>query len=187
MVWAVVGAYERFGGPGGKAAIREEFERRFGVEREDAARARTAALAEIDRLERTTRSLLDNITKTNKAAVDKRLVEIESERAALERTLDEAARTAVSHREVEAMVRETAAFIQSLQTALAGDDMGAGPGPGARQAALRRCVQRVVIQRGRPAISVEVRTLPTMANGPETSAVTTVEAALPGRASRAKA
>lgn len=72
---------------------------------------------------------------------------------------------------------EPAAFIAALSGLLAEGSMEE------RQAALRRCVQRIVIRRDQPAIAIEARTLPTIVSGPEALVTATIDAGLSRAAS----
>jgi DNA invertase Pin-like site-specific DNA recombinase len=157
VVDAALAEYERFDGAGGRAALRAAIGRILGAERASIKRERRDVESELGGLEATIRNLLDNITPANRAMVDRRLGELAFERRGLEHRVEGLDTLAVAHACADAAVSETAAFLQRLPDLLRSDD------PEERQAAIRRCVEGVVIDRDAGRAVVAVRRVP---NGP---------------------
>ncbi len=87
--------------------------------------------------------------------VDRRLGEFAFERRGLEHRIEGLDSMAVAHACADAAVSETAGFLQRLPDLLRSDD------PEERQAAIRRCVEGVVIDRDAGRAVVAVRRVPT--------------------------
>jgi len=85
------------------------------------------------------RNLLDNLTAANRVLVDQRLVELSSEREALQQRADTLERMVLSQAELDQTVREARRFLADLPATLATD------GQDLRQAALRRCVSPITV------------------------------------------
>jgi DNA invertase Pin-like site-specific DNA recombinase len=157
VIDAAQAEYRRFGDASGRAALRAAIGRILGAERASIKRERRDVESELGGLEATIRNLLDNITPANRAMVDRRLGELAFERRGLEHRVEGLDTLAVAHACADAAVSETAAFLQRLPDLLRSDD------PEERQAAIRRCVEGVVIDRDAGRAVVAVRRVP---NGP---------------------
>ncbi|MCZ6653476.1 MAG: hypothetical protein O7D91_10680, partial [Planctomycetota bacterium] len=121
----------------------------------------------------TTRNLLDNITVTNRELVDQRLEDLNKERERLETQIESLERLALTEAEVHDLAAETARFVACLEPLL-------GEGPlDQRQAAVRRCVDQIVIDREKHEAKIEVRVLPASVGGPVGAATETVAVKMP--------
>ena len=105
------------------------------------------------------RTMLDNITNTNRDLIDTRIGELSLERERLESKLESLAHLALSQEEQEQIIAETSRFIASLPSSLTKSPVDD------RQAAIRRCVDGIVVDRTRGTATIEVRRVPTVAGG----------------------
>jgi hypothetical protein len=98
--------------------------------------------------------LLDNVTPGTRAAVEKRLREIERERATLQDRAESLERISLSRAEVREMVREPEEFLAGLERALA-----SGPLEN-RHSAMRRCLQGIEYHHELTAANLRVAIVP---------------------------
>ncbi len=122
----------------------------------------------LSRLDGTTRNLLDNITAANRDLVDQRLAELDEKRKHLEAELESLEHNALTEAEVAETVRETARFAANLGTTLR-------QGPLAeRQAAVRRCVERIAVDADDRRLRIDLHVLPGGLDGPAPGSTETV-------------
>ncbi len=127
----------------------------------------------LKRIDPTTRNLLDNIPKANRQLVDQRLGELAKERERLETQIESLEHLALTEAEVHDLAAETARFVACLDPSLREGPLDQ------RQAAVRRCIDQIVIDREQHEAKIEVRVLPTIVGGAVGAATETVVARLP--------
>lgn len=154
VIDAVLGHYAPLKGKKGKEKIRALIEEQIGAEARELEREQQGLQQRLDEIQRITRNLIDNLTETNRAAVDKRLLELEAERQEVERAVESIAHRAMSKRAIDQLVDETGAFVNGLESTLNGTDHEQ------RQAAIRRCVAGIEIDRDTCHAAIDLRPLP---------------------------
>jgi len=182
VIQAVLDFYAIYHGKTGEARLASALQTQVGAEGRQAVQERDAIARRIEEIDRTAGNLLDHMTPANRVMADRRLAELTAERERLEtrtRTLD---RLALGESERRELLKQTAAFVRSLDDMLIG---GQGPaGLGDRQAALRRAVASIMLDRERGQARIAIRVLPVVAGG--TAASPTREVVIKFDAGRAK-
>jgi hypothetical protein len=159
---AVAEAYAVYAEPKiGKQALRSALEKILRAESKALAASRSEVGAKLEEIDSTIRNLLDNITSVNRAMVDNRLAELGVERAEFDRELDGIDALEASWVGLDTAFKEVRAFLRELPGLLASADAEQ------RQAALRRCVASVTLDRAKGEALVEVRTVPSCGPLPE--------------------
>ncbi len=156
VIRAVVGYYQRYTGEDGKLVLGTEIRKLLGVEGDEVGQTQEKLKKQLDKLDATTRRLLDNITPANTAAVERRLREIDVERVTVAAKLEALERVGLSKAEVRDLIHETSGFISGLEARLREGPLGN------RQAALRRCVGEVRFKQRSGAVA-RVLTVPVAA------------------------
>jgi hypothetical protein len=101
-----------------------------------------------------TANLLDNITSTNRDLVDRRLKELQREKALLEVRLEELAAAEVKEAEVQELTKELWDFLGRFE-----DTMASGPLE-AKRAALRRFVKALSVRQQATRLEMELYGVP---------------------------
>jgi len=101
-----------------------------------------------------TANLLDNITSTNKELVDRRLKELQREKALLELRLEELATAEVREAEVQELTKELWEFLGRFEETMASGSLEA------RRTALHRFVKALSVQQQATRLEMELYALP---------------------------
>jgi site-specific DNA recombinase len=165
VINAVLAFYRPYVAKGGKRKLAIAVKDALGSEDDQVAQARERAEAEQERITDIINNLLDNMTSTNRAHVDKRLKELTAQRQQLESRLDEFDRLTTTQAEINATVTDALQLLSSLEFTLR---QGL---PQEQLTALRQCVVRVRI--GAPDSAMKITLLTVPAGG--VTAVQTVE------------
>ncbi len=168
MIAALVTYYDRYKGTDARDRTAEAVGVQLGTDRKELARRRKSLQGRLSRLDGTTRNLLDNITAANRDLVDQRLAELDEKRKHLEAELEFLEHHALTEAEVAETVRQTARFAASL-----GSTLQQGP-LAERQAAVRRCVKRIVIAAEERRLRIDLHVLPSGLAGPAPGSTETV-------------
>ena len=145
----------------GERALRSALERILKAESTALATSRSDIEARLEKIDGTIRNLLDNITAANRAMVDKRLGELGIERAEQERELDRIEALEASRAGLDSAQKDARMFLRELPVLFASSD------PEQRQAALRRSVASVTLDRAKGDVHVAVRMVPSCGPLPE--------------------
>jgi hypothetical protein len=151
---AVLRQYEGFSGARGEKALAAAVQRVVGIEAGDLADRQAKLNARRERMEVTERKLVDNITEGTREALERRLKELQAERAQLVLEAERLEQLRLSGAELEGLIAETRTFLLGLQVVLRSRSNPA------RHAALLRCVAGVEFHRERRQVSVRVRCVP---------------------------
>lgn len=173
VVQAALEFYKRYSENDGRLALVDAMSRGVGAEREQVQRQRLHLQDRSERLDRTVVNLLDNLTAVNRDLVDRRISDIKREKATLEADLESLNRKAVSKRELRGIIEEAWQFVSTL-----GSTLSDAPMP-LRQAALRRCIDTIIVDRERSTAVVRLRAVPLVLGGPQTDRVEAIEVTLP--------
>jgi Recombinase zinc beta ribbon domain len=168
VINTVLEFYDPYLAKGGKQKLADAVKNELGSEDDHLTRARERAVAEQKRLTEITNNLLDNITPTNRAHVDKRLTELTAQRQQLEKRLDELDLLASTQAEINAVATEAMQFISGLEFTLR---QGL---PQEKLTALRQCIERIHIGDPNSPVRITLRAVPSGS----TTATRTVDAAL---------
>ncbi len=169
---ALLKFYEPYVGARGKTMLAHAIQEHLGGQADGANEAKAKLEKQKAKLDRTVRNLLDNITATNRAQVDKRLPELEEERTKIEEKIERLNQQALSSAEVQELLADTSRFIGQLEAQLRDGRLEE------RQAALRRCVERIEVSKANEQAQIEVRVLPVVAGGAEASRTETITSAI---------
>ncbi len=112
-------------------------------------------MAEQERITQIIDNLLDNITRTNREHVDKRLNELNKQRQQLETRLEELKRLNMSQDEIKALVNDAIQFISGLEFTLTQDL------PQEKLVALRQSIEKIHINKPVNDIKILIREVPT--------------------------
>ncbi len=164
VIRAVLKAYEPFTGDHGRKALAGAVGESIGSERERAIERGAEIEHAINKLELTTRNLLDNITAGNRAAVDARLKELQRERELLEHERDELEHASLGREEIKALIDDTARFVACLDGLLKEGAVNE------RQAAIRRCVESINYDRDTGRAKLHIRRVPIVMGGAKSDA-----------------
>ncbi|MCH8166126.1 MAG: hypothetical protein IH889_11005 [Planctomycetes bacterium] len=173
MIKPLVDFYARYAGKGARKRIAEAVAIHIDEDRDQTGKQRKKLESRLERIDKTTRNLLGNITKTNRQLVEQRLGELTKERERLEIQIESLERLAVTEAEVHDLAAETTQFVACLEPSLREGPLDH------RQAAVRRCVDQIVVDREEHEAKIEVRGLPTIVGGPVGTATETVAVKLP--------
>ena len=168
VIAALVSYYDRYKGTDARDRIAEAVGAQLGTDRTELARRRKSLQGRLSRLDGTTRNLLDNITAANRDLVDRRLAELDEKRKHLEAELESLEHNALTEAEVAETVRQTARFAASL-----GSTLRQGP-LAERQAAVRRCVERIAVDADDRRLRIDLHVLPGGLDGPAPGSTETV-------------
>ncbi len=168
MIAALVSYYDRYKGTDARDRIAEAVGVQLGTDRTELARRRKSLQGRLSRLDGTTRNLLDNITAANRELVDRRLAELAEKRTHLVAELVSLEHNALTEAEVAETVRQTARFAANLGSTLRQGLLAE------RQAAVRRCVRRIVIDAGECRLRIDLHVLPVGLDGPAPGSTETV-------------
>jgi len=168
VIDAVREYYRRFCTEPGHTALATEVDRLLLGESAGRTDAKAKFTKRIERVDRATRNLLDNLSPATKELGERRLLELERERAECVRELTAHESLTATRREARAMADEAARYIAGMLTTL---DAWISSGPTsvnseAITTSLRRCVHAITIDAANATASVELRTLPVLASGP---------------------
>jgi hypothetical protein len=176
VVEAVAEFYRRFEGTAGRRTLSAEIDRLLLGETAATADSKVAMTKRIERIDRAVRNLLDNLSPATKQIGERRLVELDRERAECVRQLATVDALTATRREAKAMAEEASGYIGALLTLLDGwiearpHTQGApalhSPSTESLTAALRRCVRTITIDASHHTAAIELRTLPVLASGP---------------------
>jgi len=167
VIEAVAEYYRRFEGAPGRTALAAEIDRLLLGETAATADTKASLTKKVERIDRAVRNLLDNLSPATKEIGERRLLELERDRAECARALTTIDSLTATRREARSMADEAAAYIASLRGMLEdwsnADDRSAAP---SITTALRRCVQSITVDAANHAVTVDLRTLPVIASGP---------------------
>lgn len=183
IVDAVVAHYDEKGyrGEEGHKRLAGVARRLTGLEHSEVGEALAKARAELDRVETSIGNLLDNITAANRESVDRRLAQLNKERERLVEKSESLQRLTLSQGELKSIVEDVGRLLRTLEPTLREGDLGE------RQAAMRRCVKEIVVDRTRRKAVLSMRVLPTVVGASCEDSVERIEVALPGQAKPTKA
>ncbi len=159
MIKAVIDHYEPFMGDQAHQRIAEALEEQIGGELKEVAKTQARMKSRLRTIDKKLRNMLDNITAANRDLVDTRIGELSLERDRLESKLESLANLTFSQKEQEEIIAETSRFIGALPSLLTGGPLED------HQAAIRRCVEQIVVDRANSAVKIELRKVPTIAGG----------------------
>jgi DNA invertase Pin-like site-specific DNA recombinase len=177
VVDAVRSHYARFAGTEGRTLLGGEIDRLLLGEGAASADAKAKLTKRIERIDRTTRNLLDNLSPATKDMGERRLLELERERTEVAREFTAVESLTATRREARAMADEAAAYLGGLATLLDGWACDAERSD-AVAAALRRCIHDVRIDAANASAVIDLRTLPVLAAGPAFQATARIEIAI---------
>jgi len=168
VIESVRAFYQRFGGEAGRKALAAEVDRLLLGETASRTDAKTKLTKRIDRIDRATRNLLDNLSPATQGLGERRLLELEHERVECARELASHESLTATRREARAMADEAAKYIEGMLFTLDAWTSTSPTGVNSEVIAtsLRRCVQSITIDAAAGTASIELRTLPVLASGP---------------------
>ncbi|MCC7193624.1 MAG: recombinase family protein [Phycisphaeraceae bacterium] len=172
VVAVVLDFYGTYTGKNARDKIAKVFAGEMGGEVREVGKIRQRYEERLQQIEQTVRNLLDNITSDNRRAADRRLLELAGERSEIEQKLDDLKHLALSTTQAKELIEHTARFIAGLKTALIEAPLDQ------RQAAIRRCVDTVVIDYTAGKARLALRSLPTVAGSSTAREVEHIEANL---------
>jgi hypothetical protein len=164
VIRAVLQYYARYEGERGRLVLAAGVRKVLGLEAGDVEQTLERARSQLASLDTTARRLLDNITAGTQALVEKRLREIESERAALRTKAESLERLSLSKSEVRSTTDEVHRFIRGLNAALRSGPLEH------RQATIRRSVETVRYEHAQRRAFLRVRSVPLLGTGGPRSA-----------------
>jgi len=139
VIKAVLDYYTCYTGKQARQRIAKAMSGQLGWELDNLTALQEQMQTRVRQIDRTVRSLLDNITKSNRRLVDQRLTELGKERDQIEAKLDSFRRMILSEQESRELVNQTAKFIVGLKLSLTEGALDE------RQAAVRRCIETIKI------------------------------------------
>jgi len=168
VIESVRAFYKRFDGEAGRKALAAEIDRLLLGESAGRADTKAKLAKRIERIDRATRNLLDNLSPATKELGERRLVELECERAECARELTVHESLTATRREARAMADEAARYIEGMLATLDAwtTTSATSANTEAITASLRRCVHAITIDVASATASIELRTLPVLASGP---------------------
>jgi hypothetical protein len=110
--------------------------------------------SQLERIERITPNLLDNITSTNRELVDRRLKELQREKALLELRLEELATAEVKEAEVQELTGQVWEFLGQFEDTMTSGSLEA------RRSALHRFLKAITIKHQATQLEMELHALP---------------------------
>ncbi len=159
VIKAVLDYYACYTGKQARQRIAKAMSGQLGGELDNLTALQGQMQTRVKQIDRTVRSLLDNITKSNRRLVDQRLTELGKERGQIEAKLDSFRRMILSEQESRELVNQTAKFIAGLKQSLTEGALDE------RQAAIRRCVDTIKLDHENQQAIIGVRKLPLIAGG----------------------
>ncbi len=156
VINALVESYQPFTGDEAQRRIAEALQRQLGGELKQLAKTQARIKGRLRTIDKKVRNMLDNLTAATRDVIDTRIGELTLERQRLEAKLASLSGLVMDPSEQRQVIAETRRFVGSLAAVLAG-----GP-PDDRQAAVRRCVGGIVVDRDGGTLQVELRCVPTV-------------------------
>jgi DNA invertase Pin-like site-specific DNA recombinase len=165
VVDAVREYYRRFRGDAGHRALCVEVDRLLLGEGAVSADAKAKLTKRLERIDRSVRNLLDNLSASTKEMGERRLLELDRERAECAREIAAIESLSATKREARSMADEAHAYIAAMVDALDCWD-GSTDRTEAITTALRRCIHDLRIDAANASAVIHLRTLPVLASGP---------------------
>lgn len=154
VIEALLAFYKPCLGRGGRKKLAAAIRDSTGVETTEVEAARKRIAAEQAEMAKTIDNLLDNLTEANRDFVDGRLVELRKKQDQFEVQLEQLDGLSLSQSELQAVVSETAKFLDGLEYTLREDV------PEEKCLALRQCVDRIYIDKPGGKIRLALRVVP---------------------------
>ncbi len=154
VVKGVVAAYERYRGTEGRIRLAEAMKHLVDSDVGDLEAARKRAKEEEAEVEAAIARLLDHLSEGTRDVIEERIATLSARRAAVRARQHELERLEISRAEAEELVQVTHGFLENLEHALRRGS------PEQRVIALRRCVERIVVDSERRIALMTLRTLP---------------------------
>ncbi len=167
VIKAVVAFYEPFLGDDAHERVAAALEEQLGGEITQIAKTQVRFKARLRAIDKKVRTMIDNITATNRELIDDRVGELTLDRERLEQKLESLTHLLLSKEESEEIIAETARFVAALKSSLTDGPLDQ------RQGAIRRCVERIVVNRNEGQCRITLRRIPTTAG--ESLAAATVD------------
>ncbi len=167
VIDAVVAFYEPFLGDDAHERIAAALDEQLGGEITQIAKTQVRFKARLRAIDKKVRTMIDNITATNRELIDDRVGELTLERERLEQKLESLTHLLLSKEESEEIIAETARFVAALKSSLTDGPLDQ------RQGAIRRCVEQIVVNRNEGQCRITLRRIPTTAG--ESLAAATAE------------
>ncbi len=151
---AVIGYYARYMDRDGGQRLADAVVKHAGVRATDLAQARRLIESERARIDAAISNLLDNLSPATRDLVEERLAALRAERDRLAQRSDELARLESEQAEVRETVRDLQRFVSSLAWTLR------EAVPEERKSAIRKCVERIAVDKPEGTAVVHIRPLP---------------------------
>ena len=159
VVEAILDYYASYTGKGARQRIAKTLSSQFGEEMDNLSSLQDELQKRIRQIDRIVRSMLDNITKSNRRLVDQRLTELDKEREQIEAKLDSFRCMTLSDQDSRELIDQTAKFIVDLKISLIEVDLPQ------RQASIRRCIDQIQLDHENHQAKIGIRKLPTILGG----------------------
>ena len=172
IVEALVAFYEPFVGDDAHERIAAVLDEQLGGEVTQIAKTQVRFKARIRAIDKKVRTMIDNITATNRELIDDRVGELTLERERLEQRLESLTHLLLSKEESEEIIAETARFVAALKSSLTNQPLDQ------RQGAIRRCVEQIVVNHKEGECRITFRKIPMIVGGSLVVATRDVEAQL---------
>ena len=172
VIDAVVTFYEPFLGDDAHERIAAALDEQLGGEITQIAKTQVRFKARIRAIDKKVRTMIDNITATNRELIDDRVGELTLERERLEQKPESLTHLLLSKEESEEIIAETARFVAALKSSLTDGPLDQ------RQGAIRRCVEQIVVNRNEGMCRITFRKIPMIVGGSLVVATRDVEAQL---------
>ncbi len=167
VVDAVVAFYEPFVGDDAHERVAAALDEQLGGEITQIAKTQVRFKTRLRAIDKKVRTMIDNITATNRELIDDRVGELTLERERLEQKLESLTHLLLSKEESEEIIAETARFVAALKSSLMNEPLDQ------RQGAIRRCVEQIVVSHNEGQCRITLRRIPTTAG--ESLAAATAE------------
>ncbi len=154
VVDAVLAHHEPLRDEVGRRKIAEIVRRCVGVDSANLAETRREVETRLAEIQSTASRLIDALSDGTRTFVEERLQALDEERTSLETKLRRLEELELSRVERSSLIDECREFVHGL-----GSDLGS-PSPEVRIRALRRCVERVVVDRDAGTIEIRMTALP---------------------------
>jgi DNA invertase Pin-like site-specific DNA recombinase len=154
VIKTVLDFYKPYLEKGGRNKLLEIIKQQIGTEQEDVDVARQKVEDELNRVNHIIENLLDNLTETNRELADNRLNDLNDQRQQLEQKLQELDRLSISKTEIQTMAADAMKLIFRLEFTL---HKGS---PQEQLAALRRCIERIWINKPTDTMKLAIRLVP---------------------------
>ena len=169
VIDAVLGYYKQYEGEKGRLHLAKAIRDELGIENDAVGESRRRLEKNLARIEAATRRLLDNITPATRGAVERRLAELERERAEAAAKLESIERLAMTNGELRGLVKETKTFMARLEGTFRMEQLER------RQVALRQCVSSMKYAQGPRTAVMAVRMMPTLCTARMATEALTIE------------